>query len=215
MEIQINGGTTADKVAFGISLFEQEIPVSAVFQTSEMVDIIAVTKGHGFEGVIHRWGVTRLPRKTHKGLRKVACIGAWHPARVGFTVPRAGQHGFHHRTEIHKKIFKIGESMRKNKANARCDADLTDKTITPMGGFVSYGIVRNDYLLVKGCVAGARRRVITLRKGLRPVTTRDGTEQISLKFIDTSAKFGHGRFQTREEKEKFMGPRKKSVKVAK
>jgi len=49
-----------------------------------------------------------LPRKTHKGLRKVACIGAWHPSRVQFTVARAGQKGYHHRTEINKKIYRIG-----------------------------------------------------------------------------------------------------------
>jgi large subunit ribosomal protein L3e len=30
--------------------------------------------------------------------------------------------------------------------------------------------------------------------------------QISLKFIDTSSKLGHGRFQTDEEKAKFLGP---------
>lgn len=51
-----------------------------------------------------RWGVTRLPRKTHRGLRKVACVGAWHPARLQWSVARAGQHGFHHRTEINKKV---------------------------------------------------------------------------------------------------------------
>lgn len=72
-----------------------------------MIDCIGVTRGHGFEGVIHRWGVTRLPRKTHKGLRKVACIGAWHPARVGYSVPRAGQHGFHHRVIPNRKIYKV------------------------------------------------------------------------------------------------------------
>lgn len=51
-----------------------------------------------------RWGVTRLPRKTHRGLRKVACVGAWHPARLQWSVARAGQMGFHHRTEINKKV---------------------------------------------------------------------------------------------------------------
>ena len=56
-----------------------------------MIDTIAITKGKGTEGVVTRWGVSRLPRKTHRGLRKVACIGAWHPARVGWTVARAGQ----------------------------------------------------------------------------------------------------------------------------
>ena len=33
--------------------------------------------------------------------------------------------------------------------------------------------------------------------------------QINLKFIDTSSKFGHGRFQTAEEKRKFYGRVKK------
>lgn len=52
-----------------------------------------------------------MPRKTHKGLRKVACIGAWHPSRVSFTVARAGQKGYHHRTEINKKIYRIGAGI--------------------------------------------------------------------------------------------------------
>lgn len=73
-------------------------------QANEMIDTIAITRGHGVQGVVQRWGVTRLPRKTHRGLRKVACIGAWHPARVSWTVARAGQQGFHHRTEINKKV---------------------------------------------------------------------------------------------------------------
>merc|ERR1712194_902038 len=59
-------------------------------------------------GVITWWGCSRLPRKTHRGLRKVACIGTWHPARMQFQVPRAGQMGYHHRTEINKKIYRIG-----------------------------------------------------------------------------------------------------------
>ncbi len=61
-------------------------------------------QGRGTEGVVTRWGVTRLPRKTHRGLRKVACVGAWHPARLQWSVARAGQMGFHHRTEINKKV---------------------------------------------------------------------------------------------------------------
>eukprot|EP00668_Euglena_longa_P028733 GGOE01036050.1.p1 GENE.GGOE01036050.1~~GGOE01036050.1.p1 ORF type:complete len:410 (-),score=52.29 GGOE01036050.1:101-1330(-) len=211
MEIQINGGSIADKVEFGLKLFESSVPVDSVFKESEVVDCIGVTRGHGFEGVIHRWGVTRLPRKTHKGLRKVACIGAWHPARVGYTVPRAGQNGFHHRVEANKKIYKIGKSALVDKANARCETDLTDKTITPLGGFVRYGIVREDYLLIKGSVPGPIKRVMTIRKALRIKTNKAFTEEVQVKFIDTSSKFGHGKFQTREEKRKFMGPTKKTA----
>jgi len=211
MEIQINGGSIEQKVEFGLKLFETAVPVDAVFNCSEVVDAIGVTRGHGFEGVIARWGVTKLPRKTHKGLRKVACIGAWHPSRVGYTVPRAGQHGVHHRIEPNKKIYKIGKSVKVDKANARCETDLTDKTITPMGGFVRYGHVNEDYLLIKGCVPGPIKRPLTLRKSLRVKTNKAFTEQINVKFIDTSSKFGHGKFQTPEEKDKFMGPRKEKV----
>jgi large subunit ribosomal protein L3e len=91
MEIQVNGGSIPDKVEFAQGLFEKPIDVSSVFEQDECVDVIAVTKGHGFEGVTHRWGTKKLPRKTHKGLRKVACIGAWHPSKVMFSVARAGQ----------------------------------------------------------------------------------------------------------------------------
>lgn len=96
-----------------------------------MIDTIAVTKGHGVKGVVSRYGVTRLPRKTHRGLRKVACIGAWHPARVQFQVARAGQKGYFHRTERNKKIYRIG--LGRNPRNASTDSDVTEKQITPMG----------------------------------------------------------------------------------
>merc|ERR1711962_1779125 len=99
MEVQLNGGSVADKVDFARNHFEKEIPVTAVFSSDEMMDIIGVTKGHGFKGVTSRWHTKKLPRKTHKGLRKVACVGAWHPSRIQSTVPRAGQKGYHHRTE--------------------------------------------------------------------------------------------------------------------
>jgi large subunit ribosomal protein L3e len=104
MEIQVNGGDTASKVDYAYGLFEKEVSVDTVVNQNDMIDTIAITKGRGTKGVIARWGISRLPRKTHRGLRKVACIGAWHPSRVAWTVARSGQHGFHHRTEINKKV---------------------------------------------------------------------------------------------------------------
>lgn len=88
-----------------------QVTVDSVFQPNEMIDTIGITRGFGVQGVVTRWGVTRLPRKTHRGLRKVACIGAWHPARVKWTVARAGQMGYHHRVEINKKIYRIGKKV--------------------------------------------------------------------------------------------------------
>jgi len=215
MEIQINGGTVQQKLDFAKGLLEQEIPVGNVFNKDEMVDAIGVTKGRGTEGVVTRWSVTRLPRKTHRGLRKVACIGAWHPARVSYSVARVGQHGFHHRTELRKKIYKIGQGVIRDDGNrvydsATTEHDLTEKAITPLGGFKHYGEVLYDFLMIKGSIPGCKKRPVTLRKALHTPTTTDASEEIHLKFIDTSSKFGHGRFQTKKEKTEFMGPTKRN-----
>jgi len=211
MEIQVNGGNSVtEKVDFGVGLFEKKVKVGDVFQENECLDTISVTKGHGFEGVTSRFGTRRLPRKTHKGLRKVGCIGAWHPARVSWTVPRAGQKGYHHRTEVNKKIYRIG--LGSDKKNATTEIDFTEKSITPLGGFPHYGRIAEDYVMIKGAVVGTRKRVVTLRKSLLPPTSRTHLEKVKLKFIDTSSKFGHGRFQTPQEKETFMGLTKKEAK---
>jgi len=211
LEIQINGGDVAEKVEFAKGLFEQEISVDKVFVAGETIDVCSATRGHGFDGVIARWGVSRLPRKTHRGLRKVACIGAWHPARVRYTCARAGQRGYHHRTEINKRILRIGK--KGDDKDASTEADLTEKKITPVGGFPHYGEINEDWIMLKGCVSGSRKRCITLRKALLAPTRRSHLEPLNVKFIDTSSKYGHGRFQTLEEKDKFLGTlaSKKSV----
>merc|ERR1711931_46291 len=217
MEIQINGGTVANKVEFAKEHLEKHVPVDKVFTVDECIDVIGVTKGKGFKGVTSRWNCKKLPRKTHKGLRKVACIGAWHPARVGFTVPRAGQCGYHHRVDRNKKVYRIGRGIHTKdgklvKDNAATDYDLADKSITPMGGFPHYGEVKQDFILLKGCCIGPKKRVLTLRKSLLTHTKKRALEKINLKFIDTSSKFGHGRFQTPQDKAAFMGPLKKDKK---
>lgn len=208
MEIQVNGGSVAEKVDFARSLFEKVVTVDSIFAENEQVDTIGVTRGKGMAGVVKRFQVATLPRKTHRGFRKVACIGAWHPARVSWAVSRAGQLGYHHRTEMNKKIYRVGKGTPEDlKKSGSTEFDLTEKPITPMGGFPHYGVVKNDFLMIKGCVVGPKKRVITLRKPLVPSAKRSALEQVKLKFIDTSSKFGHGRFQTKDEKDRFMGPR--------
>ena len=205
MEIQVNGGAdAAAKVDFAKSLFEKEVSVDSVFAQDENVDVLGVTKGHGFEGVTTRWGVSRLPRKTHRGLRKVACIGSWHPARVSTTVPRAGQNGYFHRTEMNKKVYRIGK--KEDAASCKTAADLTEKGITPMGGFPHYGEINEDWVMLKGACVGVKKRPLVLRKSMMNHSSRKHLEAIDIKFIDTSSKLGHGRFQTADEKAKFLGP---------
>jgi large subunit ribosomal protein L3e len=208
LEIQVNGGNIAAKVDWATSHFEKEVRVSDVFKGGDYLDVIGVTKGCGFTGVTKRFGVRKLPRKTHKGLRKVGCIGGWHPERVRWTIARAGQSGFHHRTDMNKRIFRIGRSAREVTDNATTEADLTVKNITPLGGFPHYGQVMNDYVMLRGSCVGKRKRNVILRQALHAPASHKAYGPINLKFIDTSSKFGHGRFQTAEEKKKFYVKRK-------
>merc|ERR1712134_46320 len=196
IEIQVNGGSIADKVEWCKDNFEKEVAVNTVFAKNEMIDCIGITKGRG----------------------KVACIGAWHPSRVAFSVARSGQKGYHHRTEINKKVYRVGagyhsvdgKEVRNDGATAQ---DVTDKSINPVGGFVHYGLVKNDFVMIKGGVMGPKKRAITLRKSLLKQTSRAAMEAVKLSLIDTTSKMGHGRFQTIEEKTAFMGPLKKHTQI--
>ena len=62
-----------------------------------------------------------------------------------------------------------------------------------------------------------QKKSLVLRKAMFPKIIAAENSAIALKFIDTSSKFGHGRFQTTEDKKKFFGKlkEKKSVKVQK
>ncbi|RXK39137.1 60S ribosomal protein L3 [Tremella mesenterica] len=202
-EIQVNGGSVADKVEFARSHFEKEVAVESIFEKDEVIDVIAVTKGHGVSGVIARWGVTKLPRKTHRGARKVACIGAWHPSKVMFSVARAGQRGYHNRRAQNLKIYRVGAGN--DPKNGSTDFDITPKTINPLGGWTRYPDIKNDFVMVKGCTPGPRKRICTLRKSLQLHTSRTHLEQTQLKFIDTSSNRGHSGYQTPAEKAAFMG----------
>ena len=67
------------------------------------------------------------------------------------------------------------------KNNASTEHDLTEKTITPLGGFPHYGEVNNDYLMIHGCTVGPKKRVLTLRK----VRAVNGQWSASLQSIMT------------------------------
>lgn len=203
-EFQINGGTIEEKVAFAFDKLEKEITVGEVFEKNELLDTIGVTKGKGFQGVVKRWGITILPRKSNKGCRKVACIGAWHPSRVMYSVARAGQLGYHRRTQVNVAVYSVGKAAEP----VATEFDLTVKSINPMGGFPHYGNIQTDYIMLKGAITGPRKRVVTLRKSLKANAKVD---DVVLKFVDTSSKIGRGRFQTNDEKRAFYGISKPEV----
>lgn len=155
IEIKINSLNEPHKeLQFALDNLGKEIRVRDVIREGEMIDIIAVTKGKGFQGPVKRFGIKILTRKNSKVRRAVACIGPWHPARVLYTVPRPGQLGFHQRTEYHKRVMSIGEN---------------EEEINPKGGFINYGKIKGDYLLVLGSIPGPKKRLIRIRKTIRPI----------------------------------------------
>ena len=155
IEIKLNSiGSPIDEFNFALEYLGKEIKARDVLIEGELVDILAVTKGKGFQGPVKRYGVKILTRKNSKVRRAVACIGPWHPARVLYTVPRPGQMGYHQRTEYHKRIMVIGEN---------------EEEINPKGGFIRYGKVNGEYLLVLGSIPGPKNRLIRIRKTIRPV----------------------------------------------
>jgi len=152
MEIKIGGGTREEQLGLARELLGRTVRASDVFEAGESIDMIGVTKGKGFQGPVKRWGIRILQRKSRKTKRGVASIGPWHPARVMPGVPRAGQMGFHGRTEYNKRILLLGPDGER---------------VTPKGGFNRYGVVNGDFLVVKGSVMGPAKRMIKLRKAAR------------------------------------------------
>ncbi len=155
IEIKLNSiGNPNKEFKFAISNLGNEIRARDVLEEGELIDVIAVTKGKGFQGPVKRFGIKILTRKNSKIRRAVACIGPWHPARVLYTVPRPGQLGYHQRTEYHKRIMLIGEN---------------EEEINPKGGYIRYGKVKGDYLLLLGSIPGPKKRLIRIRKTIRPL----------------------------------------------
>ncbi len=146
------GGTAEDQLKLAQEKIGKELRISEVFKPGEFVDVIAVTKGKGWQGPVKRFGVSLQRRKATGRRRHVGTLGAWHPNYVLYTVPQAGQMGYHKRTELNKWILQISDDL---------DA------INPKSGFMHYGFVKNDYIVLKGSVPGPVKRLIKLRLAIR------------------------------------------------
>jgi large subunit ribosomal protein L3 len=169
------GGAIDDAFEYVKEKLGKEIRVFEAFEEGSIIDVISITKGKGFQGPVKRWGVITLNAKYARSSkhRRVGNLGPWNPHHVRHTVPQAGQMGFHQRTEFNKRIIKMGEN---------------GEEITPKGGFVHYGVVRNDYILVSGSVPGPVKRLIRFRHAIRPPAAI--YEGVNVVYISTTSKQG-------------------------
>ncbi|MEM3851826.1 MAG: 50S ribosomal protein L3 [Methanomassiliicoccales archaeon] len=174
MEIRVGGGTMEKRIDFAISLLGKEIGIKDYVKDGDVVDVIAVTKGKGFQGHVKRWGVKLLSHKNSKHRRMIGTLGPRRPGYIWPTVPQAGQMGFHQRTELNKRVLKVGDK---------------GEEITPAGGFVNYGVVRGQYVLLHGTVPGPAKRLIRLRDPIRPRLVKL-KEAPTLTYVSTASKQG-------------------------
>ncbi|MFA7707638.1 MAG: 50S ribosomal protein L3 [Candidatus Pacearchaeota archaeon] len=145
-------GSLDEKLEFVKNHMAKEISVKDIFK-SEVVDIRGVTKGKGTQGTVKRFGLTLKAHKSEKGVRSLGSGGPWHPSRVDFTQPRMGQMGDFSRVVYNNKIVKIGS--------------INEKNINPEGGFKHFGVVKNDYIIIRGSIQGPAKRQLLITSPLR------------------------------------------------
>ena len=172
MEYKVGAPNVQEAFEYAKSVLGTDVRVADILDEGILVDSIAVTKGHGFQGPVRRWGIRILQHKSRKTKRGVGCIGPWTPTNIRYSVPRPGQTGFHTRTSFNNKIVKMGER---------------GEEITPSGGFVNYGVIRGDYIMVHGSIPGTVKRPVRIRLAIRPKKGHiDEPPQVS--YISTSSK---------------------------
>ncbi|MEA3324301.1 MAG: 50S ribosomal protein L3 [Euryarchaeota archaeon] len=174
METLIAGGDVAAQFEYGRSILGKEYQMADLFAEGEFVDVAAITTGKGTQGPVKRWGV-QLQKGKHSRTgkrRHIGNLGPWTPHYVRRTVPLMGQTGYYQRTEFNKRIFKIG-------------SDGTE--VTPDGGFINYGIVRNGYVMIRGSVPGPSKRLIRMRPPIRGMPPLDAP---AINYISTESHQG-------------------------
>ncbi len=175
MENRIVGGDMATRLEYATSLIGKSVEVSEIFNTGDMIDVSAITIGKGTQGPVKRWGINLMKHKHSRqgSLRQIGTLGPWNPSRVSWRVPQLGQTGYQQRTEYNKRIIKIGEN---------------GEEVTPSSGFLNYGEVSGNYMLLKGSVPGPKKRLIRLRPAIRGDKQQIGAPQVS--YISVESKQG-------------------------
>jgi large subunit ribosomal protein L3 len=168
-EIHLGGSDVAQKWQFAKEHLGKEIRAENVLKEGDWIDVKAVTTGHGWMGPVRRFGVKVRPRKHEKKRRHGGVLGARGVARVlPGKIAMAGQHGYQTRTEYNKRVLRIGSDG-----------------LNPRGGWVKYGLVSSDYMIVEGSVPGPRKRLVMMRKGVRWPKHRKEASEVKQIFLES------------------------------
>ena len=142
-------GSLQEKINFVKENLGKEINVSDIFEKKNLVDVRGLTTGRGFSGPVKRFGITLKSHKSEKGRRRPGSLGPWHPARVTFKTPMAGQLGMFTRVTYNNSIIDLGKSDGKFK------------------NIKNYGDINTEYLIIRGSVQGPPKRQLLVTYPLR------------------------------------------------
>ncbi len=173
MEIGLTGGDIDAKLDWAMDRLGGQIGLEDVYEVGQEIDVIGVTKGKGWQGSIKRFGLKLLSHKNSKRRRQGGNMGDFGTGYVRKTIRQAGQVGYHKRTELNKKILRI--------------SNPEESEITPAGGFLNYGEVRNPYMIIQGSLPGPAKRLLRFRDPTRP---RKISGEVDLTYVSTSSKQG-------------------------
>ena len=154
-EIAVSGNNIKAQYDYLKNLLGKQIYASDIFQAGQYIDVFGITRGKGVEGPVTRFGIKRKQHKSRKSVRAVGTLGPISPAVVMYTVARQGQRGFHQRTEYNKRILILSST------------DKEENPINPPGGFKHFGIVKGEYMVLRGSIPGVPKRLIKMRHPLR------------------------------------------------
>jgi large subunit ribosomal protein L3 len=170
-EVAVSGRDIKAQYQYLKNLLGKQVRVGEVFQPGQYVDVFGITRGKGVEGPITRFGVKRKQHKSRKSVRAVGTLGPISPAVVMYTVARQGQRGFHQRTEYNKRILMISKAGDKSDiigaGSIGGGGGAEGVAINPSGGFKHFGIVKGEYMILRGSVPGVPKRLVKLRQPLR------------------------------------------------
>ncbi len=160
-EIAVSGKDAKSQYDYVKSILGREVKASDIFQVGQNIDVFGITRGKGVEGPVTRFGIKRKQHKSRKSVRAVGTLGPISPAVVMYTVARQGQRGFHQRTEYNKRILVMSNTEKDGQ-----------NSINPSGGFKHFGLVKGDYIIVRGSVPGVPKRLIKMRQPIRNVSKK-------------------------------------------
>jgi large subunit ribosomal protein L3 len=174
-EVRVSGENFDERRKWAVDQLGKEITFPSFAKEGDMVDVVAVTRGKGFQGHIKRFHVKLQPRKNSKHRRMIGTLGPHNPSFVTYRIPQSGQMGYHRRTEYNKRILKVV-------------ADGRAEPLKMVGGFLRYGEMRNGYTVLHGSLPGPSKRLLRLRLPVR--FHGAAQEKIEMRYLSTHSKQG-------------------------